>query len=184
LFRHASACPAINFCTRPHRMAVKYAHAGSRTRVTSMGGLYDAVTLHALCAISKNNAIGHRRCFAMPQPPPSPFPQGIAQHVRHCDNGSFLCFSARGHHEPAQNQAAAKQGSTFVRVFADVLAHARASSNTPSVQAVAKGQSKIGLPAVPAPQSICPVSTVLTTNTTHSAPIIAQALSGRKNMLS
>jgi hypothetical protein len=25
-----------------------YAHAGSRTRVTSMGGLYDAVTLHAL----------------------------------------------------------------------------------------------------------------------------------------
>ena len=26
----------------------KYAHAGSRTRVTSMGGLYDAATLHAL----------------------------------------------------------------------------------------------------------------------------------------
>ena len=26
----------------------KCAHAGSRTRVTSMGGLYDAVTLHAL----------------------------------------------------------------------------------------------------------------------------------------
>ena len=25
------------------------AHAGSRTRVTSMGGLYDAATLHALC---------------------------------------------------------------------------------------------------------------------------------------
>ena len=25
----------------------KSAHAGSRTRVTSMGGLYDAVTLHA-----------------------------------------------------------------------------------------------------------------------------------------
>ena len=27
----------------------KYAHAGSRTRVTSMGGLYDAATLHAPC---------------------------------------------------------------------------------------------------------------------------------------
>ena len=26
----------------------KDAHAGSRTRVTSMGGLYDAATLHAL----------------------------------------------------------------------------------------------------------------------------------------
>ena len=26
----------------------KHAHAGSRTRVTSMGGLYDAATLHAL----------------------------------------------------------------------------------------------------------------------------------------
>ena len=26
----------------------KTAHAGSRTRVTSMGGLYDAATLHAL----------------------------------------------------------------------------------------------------------------------------------------
>ena len=25
----------------------KHAHAGSRTRVTSMGGLYDTVTLHA-----------------------------------------------------------------------------------------------------------------------------------------
>ena len=25
------------------------AHAGSRTRVTSMGGLYDAATLHAPC---------------------------------------------------------------------------------------------------------------------------------------
>ena len=28
-----------------------YAHAGSRTRVTSMGGLYDAVTLHALAGL-------------------------------------------------------------------------------------------------------------------------------------
>ena len=29
-------------------MRTEYAHAGNRTRVTSMGGLYDAVTLHAL----------------------------------------------------------------------------------------------------------------------------------------
>ena len=29
-------------------IAGKTAHAGSRTRVTSMGGLYDAATLHAL----------------------------------------------------------------------------------------------------------------------------------------
>ena len=28
------------------------AHAGSRTRVTSMGGLYDAATLHALVLLS------------------------------------------------------------------------------------------------------------------------------------
>ena len=28
---------------------LKNAHAGSRTRVTSMGGLYDTATLHALC---------------------------------------------------------------------------------------------------------------------------------------
>ena len=27
------------------------AHAGSRTRVTSMGGLYDAATLHALMLV-------------------------------------------------------------------------------------------------------------------------------------
>ena len=37
----------------PRWMAVKNAHAGSRTRVTSMGGLYDAVTLHALCPTRK-----------------------------------------------------------------------------------------------------------------------------------
>jgi hypothetical protein len=29
----------------------KNAHAGSRTRVTSMGGLYDAATLHAPCQV-------------------------------------------------------------------------------------------------------------------------------------
>jgi hypothetical protein len=32
-----------------HSTNAKHAHAGSRTRVTSMGGLYDTVTLHALC---------------------------------------------------------------------------------------------------------------------------------------
>ena len=32
-----------------HRIHEQYAHAGSRTRVTSMGGLYDAATLHAPC---------------------------------------------------------------------------------------------------------------------------------------
>ena len=31
-----------------HRLNRKDAHAGSRTRVTSMGGVYDAATLHAL----------------------------------------------------------------------------------------------------------------------------------------
>ena len=31
-----------------HRQTKASAHAGSRTRVTSMGGLYDAATLHAL----------------------------------------------------------------------------------------------------------------------------------------
>ncbi len=31
----------------------KHAHAGSQTRVTSMGGLYDAATLHALCHVSR-----------------------------------------------------------------------------------------------------------------------------------
>ena len=35
----------------------KYAHAGSRTRVTSMGGLYDTVTLHARDYISKSFSI-------------------------------------------------------------------------------------------------------------------------------
>ena len=36
-----------------HRMhANKHAHAGSRTRVTSMGGLYDTATLHALVLLS------------------------------------------------------------------------------------------------------------------------------------
>ena len=33
--------------TRKCARRQKYAHAGSRTRVTSMGGLYDAATLHA-----------------------------------------------------------------------------------------------------------------------------------------
>ena len=31
-----------------HDFTLQNAHAGSRTRVTSMGGLYDAATLHAL----------------------------------------------------------------------------------------------------------------------------------------
>ena len=35
----------------------KYAHAGSRTRVTSMGGLYDAATLHALCIACRQNGL-------------------------------------------------------------------------------------------------------------------------------
>ena len=35
------------------------AHAGSRTRVTSMGGLYDAATLHALMAVACRRAHGH-----------------------------------------------------------------------------------------------------------------------------
>ena len=40
---HAATAP-IRLNLRTHG---KYAHAGSRTRVTSMGGLYDAATLHA-----------------------------------------------------------------------------------------------------------------------------------------
>ena len=35
----------------------KYAHAGNRTRVTSMGGLYDAITLRARAA--KHLATSH-----------------------------------------------------------------------------------------------------------------------------
>ena len=46
----------IKLCTRAVKIAFvvglafcqKNAHAGSRTRVTSMGGLYDTATLHAL----------------------------------------------------------------------------------------------------------------------------------------
>ena len=37
----------------------KYAHAGSRTRVTSMGGLYDTVTLHAREDMSENCIVNH-----------------------------------------------------------------------------------------------------------------------------
>ena len=41
---------ATQRCTRGEGFAVNNAHAGSRTRVTSMGGLYDAATLHAPCS--------------------------------------------------------------------------------------------------------------------------------------
>ena len=50
------------------RMATKTAHAGSRTRVTSMGGLYDAATLHALMSTRAHDLIFamarimHQRC--------------------------------------------------------------------------------------------------------------------------
>ena len=37
-----------NLTPRKQQAHGKYAHAGSRTRVTSMGGLYDAAALHAL----------------------------------------------------------------------------------------------------------------------------------------
>ena len=37
-----------NLTPRKQQAHGKYAHAGSRTRVTSMGGLYDAATLRAL----------------------------------------------------------------------------------------------------------------------------------------
>ena len=37
-----------NMTLRKQQAHGKYAHAGSRTRVTSMGGLYDAATLRAL----------------------------------------------------------------------------------------------------------------------------------------
>ena len=45
------------------------AHAGSRTRVTSMGGLYDAATLRALTAfvkerMSRAERISHATCLA------------------------------------------------------------------------------------------------------------------------
>ena len=42
--QHADNFVAPNF----HQFLQSRAHAGSRTRVTSMGGLYDAATLHAL----------------------------------------------------------------------------------------------------------------------------------------
>jgi len=35
----------------------KHAHAGSRTRVTSMGGLYETATLHALCSLGEAVAL-------------------------------------------------------------------------------------------------------------------------------
>ena len=37
----------------PFERAEITAHAGSRTRVTSMGGLYDAATLHALLLLQE-----------------------------------------------------------------------------------------------------------------------------------
>ena len=47
--RHSGACPnALTEHTKSFRDISPNAHAGSRTRVTSMGGLYDAATLRAL----------------------------------------------------------------------------------------------------------------------------------------
>ena len=47
--RHGGACPnALTEHTKSFRDISANAHAGSRTRVTSMGGLYDAATLRAL----------------------------------------------------------------------------------------------------------------------------------------
>ena len=44
--------PAAASCQRPYQQ-METAHAGSRTRVTSMGGLYDAATLRARTQIPK-----------------------------------------------------------------------------------------------------------------------------------
>ena len=56
---------AANFAYRTvckHRCSIQvdapetdHAHAGSRARVTSMGGLYDAATLHALAIVDESN---------------------------------------------------------------------------------------------------------------------------------
>ena len=57
-------------------------HAGSRTRVTSMGGLYDAATLHAPVELAKWNTI-----------------HSIWQHIIASpawSNGMFLASGARG----------------------------------------------------------------------------------------
>ena len=48
LLFHCGGFDKPTFLPRRPEENNKYAHAGSRTRVTSMGGLYDAVTLHAL----------------------------------------------------------------------------------------------------------------------------------------
>jgi hypothetical protein len=56
------------------------AHAGSRTRVTSMGGLYDAATLHALLLSLYARVLfeawpGSRVFFCFVAPLPAPFQQ-------------------------------------------------------------------------------------------------------------
>ena len=54
-------------CALARRMGMKaksHAHAGSRARVTSMGGLYDAATLHALMHMLKGLAALVLRSFS------------------------------------------------------------------------------------------------------------------------
>ena len=57
-----------NMTLRKQQAHGKYAHAGSRTRVTSMGGLYDAATLHALVratlALMASPATGEVRAWS------------------------------------------------------------------------------------------------------------------------
>ena len=64
--------PARAACVCEHEIVwplEKHAHAGSRTRVTSMGGLYDAATLHALLHAKACNhpvdagALSAKRCL-------------------------------------------------------------------------------------------------------------------------
>ena len=55
-------CPGSSVLLEVYSLA---AHAGSRTRVTSMGGLYDAATLRALCYSSNVCHITHF-CYDLP----------------------------------------------------------------------------------------------------------------------
>ena len=53
-FAHRAVCKH-RCCIQVDAPETDHAHAGSRARVTSMGGLYDAATLHALAIADKSN---------------------------------------------------------------------------------------------------------------------------------
>ena len=92
-----------------------YAHAGSRTRVTSMGGLYDAVTLHAL------NWFHFQRCR-------NKVVRSATCHVSHLAN-FFPCLAASQRHESGMNHASHSFRGKFP--YCPILFHERASLPSP-----------------------------------------------------